>query len=138
MAGVETAIVPIGAGTRLLKPFLAGEGFAVEFCARDVRQGASGGSYVVSYRAEVEAAPGDGSAVVEVVCTTPEDADPVLLDHTIEYIQRGAETVLRPLGLWARLRLYRLAIHHVDCNPRKYESATAEGLASALGAEASA
>jgi hypothetical protein len=117
---------------------MAGEGFAVEFCVRDVRQGASGGSYVVSYRAEVEAAPGDGPAVVEVVSTIPEDADPVLLDHTIECIRRGAESVLRPLGLGARIRLYRLAIHDVVCNPRKYESATAEALTSALGAESSA
>ena len=27
---------------------MAGEGIAVEFCVRDVRQGTSGGSYVVS------------------------------------------------------------------------------------------
>ena len=75
---------------------MTGEGFAVGFCVRDVRQGASGGSYVVSDRAEVEAAPGDGPAVVEVVSTRPEDADPVLLVHSIECIRRGAESVLRP------------------------------------------
>jgi hypothetical protein len=98
---------------------MAGEGFAVGYCVPDVRQGASGGSDVVSDRAEVEAAPGDGPAVVEVVSTRPEDADPVLLDHTIEWIRRGAESVLRPLGLGARIRLYRLAIHDVDCNARK-------------------
>jgi hypothetical protein len=117
---------------------MAGEGFAVELCVRDVRQGTSGGSCVVSYRAEVEAAPGDGPAVVEVVSTIPEGADPVLLGHTIECIRRGAESVLRPLGLGARIRLYRLAIHDVVCNPRKYESATAEALTSALAAESSA
>jgi hypothetical protein len=65
---------------------LAGVGFFV----LDVRQGASGGSYVVSYRAEVEAAPGDASAVVEVVSTIPEDAHPVSLSHTIEYIRLEA------------------------------------------------
>jgi hypothetical protein len=129
---------PGRAGTRLSRPFLAGEGFGVEFRVSDVRQTASGGSYVVRYHAEVEAAPGDGSAIIEVVSTIPEDADPELLSHTIEYIRRGAESVLRPLGLWACLKLHRLVIHDVDCNPRRFEGATAEGLASALEAHPSA
>jgi hypothetical protein len=128
---------PGRAGIRLPKPFLAGEGFGVEFRVSDVCQAASGGSYVVRYHAEVEATPGDGSAVVEVVSTIPEDADAEPLSHTIDSIRRGAESVLRPLGLRARLKLHRLVIHDVDCNPRRVEGATVKGLASALGAHPS-
>jgi hypothetical protein len=109
----------------------------VEFRVSDVCQTASGGSYVVRYHAEVETAPGDGAAVVEVVSTIPEDADAEALGHVIEYIRRGAELVLRPLGLRARLKLHRLVIHDVDCNPRRFEGATAKGLASALRAHPS-
>jgi hypothetical protein len=108
----------------------------MEFRVSDVCQTASGGSYVVKYHAEVEAAPDAGPVVVEVISTVPEDADPELLRQTVEYIRRGAESVLRPRGLGARLKLHRLVIHDVDCKPPRFERATAEGLASALADDA--
>ena len=58
----------------------------MEYQVSDVRQTASGGSYVVKYLAEVDTAPGDGIATVEVISTLPEDADPALLRDTVEFI----------------------------------------------------
>jgi hypothetical protein len=110
----------------------------VEFRVSDVCRGMGGGRYIAQYHAEVDAAPGDGSAVVEVISTIPQDADPELLGHTVEYIRRGAESVLRPLGLGARLKLHRLAIRDVDCYPPRFERATANGLTAALAADVNA
>jgi hypothetical protein len=101
----------------------------VEYRVSDVCQTASGGSYVVKYHAEVQAAPGDGTAIIEVVSTIPE---------ALEFIRRGAESVLQPRGLRARLRLHRLAIHDVDCRPHRYENATAKALAHVLDRAATA
>jgi hypothetical protein len=98
----------------------------------DVCLSASSGSYIAKYHAEVQLDSGEGDAMIEVITTVPENADPRLLQATVASIRRGAASVLRPRGLRAHIRLHNLAIHDVDCRPPKYEAATAEALARAL------
>lgn len=104
----------------------------MEYSVSDICLTASSGSYIVEYQAEVELDSGDGDAMIEVITTVPENADPSLFQATVASIRRGATSVLRPRGLRAHIRLHNLAIHDVDCRPPKYEAATAEALARAL------
>lgn len=100
----------------------------MEFRVSRVKQGASGGSSVVKYSAEVEVRPGTGRVEIELVSTFPDDPDHESLSHTIEFIRRGAVSVLQPRGLDGVLRLHPLVIHDVDCRPNLFEIATAEEL----------
>jgi hypothetical protein len=104
----------------------------MQFRVSEVRQRASGGSTVVKYFAEVDFAPGEGTAIVSVESTIPDDADAELLRQTVDAIRRGAESALRPLGLNAKIGLRELFIHDVDCSPDRFEKVTAEKLAVAL------
>jgi hypothetical protein len=104
----------------------------LEFRVSDILQYASGGSYVVKYDAQVELVRGDSSVVIEVVSTVPLHARVSEVQQAVDYTKRGVETVLRPLGLGAQMRLSRLFIHDVDFKPRKFEAATISALTQAL------
>lgn len=96
----------------------------MELIVNEIRQGASGGSFVAIYRATLNIELGDASSQIQVVNTIPTDADPDLLQASIEHIVRGIDSVLKPRGQFGLLVIYDLWIHDTDCNPRKYESVT--------------
>lgn len=100
----------------------------MELRVKRAQQFASGGSYFVKYVADVEVRPGRGEVKIELVSTVPENPDHELLSHSIEFIRRGAVSVLQPRGLDGVLRLHPLMIHDVDCRPNLFELATAEEL----------
>lgn len=96
----------------------------MELVINEIRQGASSGSCVAHYRATLTIKSGDAPSQIQVVNTIPTDADPDLLQSSIEHIARGIDSVLKPRGQFGLLNIYDLWIHDTDCNPRKYESVT--------------
>ena len=107
----------------------------MDFSVSDVCQSSSGGSYVVKYLAEVEIFPGNGTAMIQVESTIPDAADSEVVGRVVDYIRRGAESVLRPRRLRAVMKLHHLVIHPVDCHPPRFQDATSRGLARALADE---
>lgn len=100
----------------------------MELRVRKVMQAASGGSHVTIYEAEVELTHGD--VRVEVTGVSPRDAEPEAVARAAQAIRAGAETVLRPRGLGAIIRVSRLVVHPIDFKPREFERHTAEELGS--------
>lgn len=98
----------------------------MELRVHKVAQAASGGSHVTIYDADIELVSGQPG--VQVLGSEPRDALPGLYQEAAESIRRGAEHVLRPLGLGAVIRISRLVLHPVDFKPRKFEQYTAEAL----------
>jgi hypothetical protein len=98
----------------------------LELRVNKVAQAASGGSHVTIYEADVKLVPGGSD--VQVVGMPQKDALPGAAEAAAEAIRRGAEHVLRPLGLGAIIRVGRIVLHPVDFKPRRFEQYTAEEL----------
>ena len=97
----------------------------------DIRQTASGGSYVVIYDADIELS--DAPLIeVEVVATEPADADPQWVEAARSAILEGASTVLNPIGQGAFVRVHRLVVHPTDFRPNHFARCTALELGRAL------
>lgn len=93
-------------------------------------------SFIVKYLAEVEMMPGESGLSIFVMSTVPDDADPELVAEAAESIRRGAESILQPRGVGAKLSLQGLCIHEVDFSPQKFEHIIAEEISRALGTTA--
>jgi hypothetical protein len=107
----------------------------LELQVHKVEQASSGGDHVTIYEAEVDLIP--GSSGVEIQGVRPDDAAPGAAEAAAAAICRGAERVLRPLGLGAVIRLVRIVIHPVDFKPSKFELYTTEELGRLLRANPS-
>ena len=86
--------------------------------------GASGGSYLVRYRAEISINASSGVTVV-VASTYPNDPTPEEVASATDAIREGIERVLAPRNLGASVTVHDLTIHPVDFNPRKFADWTA-------------
>jgi len=94
--------------------------------------GASGGSYLVRYRADV--AISDSSQITVVVASTyPNDPAPEDVARAADAIREGIERVLAARNLGATVTVYDLAIHPVDFKPQKFADWTASDLERLLG-----
>jgi hypothetical protein len=105
----------------------------LELRVHQVAQGASGGSHVTVYEAEVELTP--GGVVVEIAGVHPCDAEPRDVEAARDAIRSGAEEALRLIGSGAIIRVRRVVIHIVDFKPRQFERHTAEELHRLLAEE---
>ncbi len=90
-------------------------------------QGASGGSYLVRYSAEITlTAQADVHVTVaEVYPNDPEQSD---VDAARNAIQEGCRKTLQPLNLGALVTVHELTIHPVDFVPDKFAVWTAHDL----------
>lgn len=95
----------------------------MELLVKEIRQQASGGSYVVRYRAEFKWK--QRGVDVSVVSVIPEDASEELADQAVIAVKAGFEQVLIPRGLGAEVKLHELLIHDVDFNAGKFQEVTA-------------
>ncbi|WP_237227859.1 hypothetical protein [Rubinisphaera sp. JC750] len=99
-----------------------------KFTVSEIRQGASGGSTVVKYLAELVTFSGDGRVTVRVLNTIPVTATACLLEAACEFVRLGAQDVLREYQLDGELILSDVLIHDVDCHPLRFRSATAAAI----------
>jgi hypothetical protein len=100
----------------------------VELRVHKVRQMASGASYVAISEADVELSTANPDIAVEVVSVRPADAQADKVAAARGAIRAGAESVLRPRGLGAVIRVRGLVVHPVDFSPARYEMHTSEEL----------
>lgn len=96
----------------------------VPFRVREVRQAASGGSFVVMYQVDVFE-PAD-ALQVECRSVAPIPTDPADVAEALAAIRRGAATALAGAG--ARLVVSELVIHPTDFKPSALERVTARVL----------
>ncbi|ELP34490.1 hypothetical protein RBSWK_01576 [Rhodopirellula baltica SWK14] len=82
--------------------------------------GASGGSYYVHYRAEVDLAA-ETSVTVELMSLQGERKPDDLSRASIVAIRQAAERVLTRFKVGGQIKIHDLGIHDVDCNPRQYD-----------------
>src|SRR5690606_10958276 len=101
------------------------------------RQGASGGSSLVWYLADVETIPGGREVRVEAIDAATSGCDSELLAQSIHHIQLGSESVFLSNGMGAKILIREILIHPTDCKPRRFEIVTAHQLAEALARGAS-
>jgi hypothetical protein len=95
----------------------------MELVVRDVCQNASGGSYVVSYRATFKLTSSPGIKL-SVGSFFPADASPRYIDEAAEAIREAFDLVLAPRGNGASVTIHDLAIHDVDFKICKFKQAT--------------
>jgi hypothetical protein len=79
----------------------------------EVKQMASGGSFVCIFDAEVEPT-NDAVIEVSIESVNPSDSDPDLIEAARKAIQEGAVQVLEPRGQGAFIKVTRLVIHIID------------------------
>ena len=97
---------------------------------REVHQAASGGSHVVSYRAEIELLDDPKTVEVTVLNLLPEmfqgsEGSRVL---AAESIRRGAVLALSEHEKGARIQVHDFVIHPVDFKPSQCEKYTASAI----------
>lgn len=104
----------------------------MQMSVRHISQSASGGSYVVKYRAEFDVAQLPDVSVT-IANTLPADADEELIGLARDSIRDGFIRVLEPRSLGARIVIHDLVIHDVDFKMGQFTKWTAYELASLLG-----
>lgn len=93
--------------------------------------GASGGSYYVHYRADVELTP-QLDVTVDLVSIQCDREPDDLSIASMNAIQQAAERTLKRFNVGGKIQIYDLGIHDVDCNPRQYDRWTERILAAKL------
>jgi len=105
----------------------------ITFKVCEIRQGASGGSSVVGYTADVELSDDPNTIEIFVLSTIPSNADAGFIEHAVEHTRQGFAEALKPLKRGATVRLTDLLLHDVDYKPHRQRACSASHLAAALG-----
>ncbi|MEK6234156.1 MAG: hypothetical protein N2C14_05565 [Planctomycetales bacterium] len=105
----------------------------MELNVRDVRQGASGGSYLVKYRAKFEITADPGVEVT--IGSIHPMSEASYASSAAEAIRMGFEEVLTPRNQGASVTVYDLSLHPVDFVPTKFMEVTANFLRELLDEE---
>ena len=101
---------------------------------RDVNQGASGGSYVCIFEADVDVHQAGGVSVT-VRSVEPANSPADLIADAVDAIRQGAEDALRPRSMGASLTITRLVIHEIDFKAGRFRTSTTRELGRLLGAD---
>jgi len=104
----------------------------MKLSVRAKQQTSSVFQHVTVYDAEIELTESGFDVEileVEVLCPSPMDPDPDDLAAARSAILLGAQDVLAPRGLGAKIRVTRLLLHPVDFRADKFRHHTAEELA---------
>ena len=95
---------------------------------REVRQGASGGSTVVSFSAELELLDTSEPIAVEILSVVPADALVEIAESARNAILSGARRALESRGKSAVIKVRGFLYHDVDYNPARVALCTARAI----------